>query len=55
MIELTAGEKLFTDETLSVSESGNYLPTDLVLVIKIGEEIPQYQYQAQYIKTGENA
>lgn len=54
MIELNKGDKLFTDETLSVFESGNYLSTDLVLVIKDGDEIPSMQYQAQYIKTGEN-
>lgn len=54
MIELNKGDKLFTDETLSVFESGNYLPTDLVLVIKDNEEIPSMQYQAYYIKTGKN-
>lgn len=54
MIELNKGDKLFTEETLSVFESGNYLPSDLVLVIHDGETIPAYQYQAQYIKTGEN-
>lgn len=54
MIELNKGDKLFTDETLSVFESGNYLPSDLVLVISDGDTIPSMQYQAQYIKTGEN-
>lgn len=54
MIELNKGDKLFTDETLSVFESGNYLPSDLVFVIHDDETIPAYQYQAQYIKTGEN-
>lgn len=54
MIELIKGDELFTDNTLSVFESGNYLPTDLVLVIRDGDSIPNIQYQAYYIKTGEN-
>lgn len=51
---LEKGEKLFIDNSLSVYEEGEYEPFDLVLVIKDGDDIPKYQYQAQYIKTGEN-
>lgn len=54
MITLTINQKLITDETLQVFESGEYMPYDLVLVIKEGDSIPYYQFQAHYIKTGEN-
>jgi hypothetical protein len=54
MITLEKNEKLLTDETLSVFEGGIYENRDLVLVIKEGEEIPNYQYQANFIKTGDN-
>lgn len=53
MITLEKNEKLLTDETLSVFEGGVYKNCDLVLVIKEGEDIPNYQYQAYFIKTGE--
>lgn len=53
MINLETGDKLFTDETLSVFEGGNFNYSDLVLVIKDGDEIPNYQYPAYFIKTGE--
>lgn len=53
MIQLEKGEKLFTDETLSVFEGGDFNNCDLVLVIKDGDDIPKYQYQAYFIKTGE--
>lgn len=53
MIELIKGDKLYTDENLSVYNSGSYNPEDLVLVVKDGDELPIYQYQAIYIKTGE--
>lgn len=52
MIELKTGDKLFTDETLSVFEGGIFEDYDLVLVIKDGDEIPKVQYQAIFIKTG---
>ena len=52
MIELKKGDKLFTDETLSVFEGGIFEDYDLVLVIKDGDEIPKVQYQAIFIKTG---
>lgn len=54
MITLEKNEKLLTDETLGVFEGGMYENYDLVLVIKEGEDIPNYQYQAYFIKTGEN-
>lgn len=53
MITLIKGDKLFTDDTLIVFESGSYEPTSLVLVNKINNDIPKYQYQANYIKYGE--
>lgn len=53
MISLEKGEKLLTDETLSVFEGGNFGSCDLVLVIKDGDSVPNYQYQANFIKTGE--
>ena len=52
-IILETDEKLFLDETLKVFEGGEYNITDLVKVIKDGEDIPHYQYQANYIKNGE--
>jgi len=55
MIELNKGDKLFTDETLSVFEGGVFEEHELVLVVKNGSEIPHIQYQALFIKTGENA
>ncbi len=54
MITLEKNEKLLTDETLSVFEGGMYENCDLVLVVKEGEDTPNYQYQAYFIKTGEN-
>jgi len=53
MIELKKGDKLFTDETLSVFDGGVFEDYELVLVIKDGDEIPKFQYQAYYIVTGE--
>lgn len=55
MIELIKGEKLFTDETLEVFQGGTYEITDLVLVNNVGSDIAICQYQAIFIKTGENA
>ena len=54
MIELIKGQELYTDSNLLVYNSGLYNPEDLVMVIHIDDEIPKYQYQAKYIKTGEN-
>ncbi len=54
MIQLEKGDKLFTDETLVVFEGGIFEEQDLVLVAKDGDDIPSYQYQANFIKTGEN-
>ncbi len=53
MIKLEKGDKLFTDETLSVFEGGEFDNCDLVLVIKDGDLEPSVQYPAYYIKTGE--
>ena len=53
MIKLEKGDKLFTDETLSVFDGGEFDNCDLVLVIKDGDLEPSVQYPAYYIKTGE--
>lgn len=53
MVILETGEKLKTDETLSVFSGGTFSEQELVLVIKDGDEIPFYQYPANFIKFGE--
>lgn len=54
MIQLEKGDKIFTDETLVVFEGGIFEEHELVLVAKDGDDKPLYQYQAKFIKTGEN-
>ncbi len=54
MIHLEKDQPLFTDETLLVFEGGDYEETDLVLVRKIDSEEPVFQFQANFIKNGEN-
>ncbi|MBP9758730.1 hypothetical protein KBD45_03470 [Candidatus Dojkabacteria bacterium] len=54
MINLEKGERLVSDETLVVFEGGEYNDFDLVLVAKENEDKPIYQFQACFIKNGEN-
>jgi len=53
MITLNKEDKLFNEPNLEVYESGEYQDDDLVLVNKVGESIPIYQYIAYYIKYGD--
>jgi hypothetical protein len=52
MITLEKGNKLINEPHLEVYNSGEYKNNDLVLVNKIGETVPTYQYIAYYIKFG---
>jgi len=53
MIKLNKGDRLFNEPNLEVYESKEYQDDDLVLVNKVGEFNPIYQYVAYYIKYGD--
>ncbi len=56
-IILEKGETLYREPNRVVCESGEYEPTDLVLVGELDNplytpDFPLYQYQAHYVKFG---